>query len=167
MPIPLYISPNTPLPGPADFTTPIMAAFQARNQRQGRDQQAQLDRERMAAAQKESQADRQQRGEHQKETSEYNRGMLDLYKGDRERNSKEAFMKDARAAQAEYLQALARQKEDPGALVRAEQKLRSLGITPPANTGAPTGQPAGSPPPSSFRGAPLDLGGPLPLRGLY
>jgi len=165
MPIPLYIQPTTPLPGPADFTTPIVQAFQARDRRQDRAQQGQLERERMAAQQQENRLNREQSREQHQATNKYNEGMLNLYKGDRERNEREGFLKAARAAQMEYLQALERQKEAPGALIRAEQKLRALGINPPAAEAQAQSQ--GSPPPSSFRGAPVDFGGPLPLRGLY
>lgn len=173
MPIPLYISPSTPLPGPADFAGIIERAFDAKDRKTSEEQRLALSREQMASQQRESSMDRSERSARGKETSEYNKGMLELYRGDRDRSEKQKFEDAARKAMASYMRALERQQVDPAGLIRAEKELAALGITPPAQGGpgpgaaAPGGAPA-APINRRFDTAPLDLGsGPMPLRGLY
>jgi hypothetical protein len=172
MPIPLYISENTPLVPPADLAGVFFQGLAANDRRRGLDQEKELTEKRMAAQQQESHLDRQERGQRGKESSEYNRGMLDLYRGDRS-DAKAAKLREAEdKAMQEYI--MADMKGDEAGKERARQKLKMLGASrnlPPApaaaaRPGAPA--PGAQPINKRFEAAPLDLGGgPMPLKGLY
>ncbi len=124
MPIPLYISPNTPLPGPADFTSPIISAFQMRDKRKDREAQRESEAARMRMQVSENAKDREQRAGERKETNEYNRGMLDLYKGDRKRNEQQRLQEMEDKANQEYL--MAYMKQDQAGMELAQQKIAQL-----------------------------------------
>lgn len=124
MPIPLYISPNTPLPGPADFSTPIMAAFQARNRRMEQEKDAELRRQQMQQQVTENAKDRSQRASERKDTNAYNQGMLELYKGDRAGAEQRRLEEAENKVHQEYL--LAYMKGDEAGMTLAEQKIAQL-----------------------------------------
>jgi hypothetical protein len=139
MPIPLYISPNTPLPGPADFTSPIIEAMRAAARRKEQEQESGLRREQMQQQVSENAKDREQRAGERKETNEYNRGMLDLYRGDRKDKERLRLQEAEDKANQEYLVAYA--KDDQVGMELAQQKIEQLRKK-QADAGQPPAAPA-------------------------
>ncbi len=146
MPIPLYISPSTPLPGPADFMTPILSAFQSRDRRKDREQQRTLEQQRMQQQVSENAKDRSARASERKDTNEYNRGMLEMYKGDRAGAEQRRLQELEDKAHQEYL--MAYMKQDQAGMELAQQKiaqLRRKEAPAPAPAQPPPGGPLGGP----------------------
>ncbi len=126
MPIPLYISPSTPLPGPADFMTPILSAFQSRDRRKDREQQRTLEGQRMQQQVSENEKDRAARASERKDTNEYNRGMLEMYKGDRAQAEQRRLQEAEDKAHQEWLIADMKGPAGEADKVIAEQKIAQL-----------------------------------------
>jgi hypothetical protein len=114
-----------------------------------------LRRQQMAMQVSENAKDREQRGAERKETSAYNRGMLELYRGDRASAEMRRLQEAEDKANQEYL--LAYMKQDEAGMVLAEKKIEQLRKKQAAAAAQPQREQA--PPPA--------IGTPLTSRGLF
>lgn len=124
MPIPLYISPTTPLPGPADFAGILQRVFDAKDRRDQANKQNEIERQRMSMTASENAKDRSQRASERKDTNAYNQGMLELYRGDRKSAEVQRMQQAEDKANQEYL--VAYMKQDEAGMELARQKIEQL-----------------------------------------